>query len=82
MLLEIAPSLGIPMEERALTPADLRRADEMFISSTNRNLLGVGSLEDHTYAAAPGPITRRLEQAFAAYVADYLARLAVAPAPL
>jgi len=82
VLLEIAPRLGIPMEERTLTPADLRRADEMFISSTNRNLLGVGSLEDHIFAAAPGPVTRRLEEAFAAYVADYMARLAVAPARL
>jgi len=77
VLLEIAPRLGIPMEERALTPADLRRADEMFISSTNRNLLGVGTLEEHTFAGAPGPITRRLEEAFATYVADYIARQSV-----
>ena len=80
VLLEIAPRLGIPMEERALTPADLRRADEMFISSTNRNLIGVGSLEDHTFTGAPGPITRRLEEAFAAYVAEYITRQSVAPA--
>jgi branched-chain amino acid aminotransferase len=77
ILLEIAPRLGIPMEERTLTPADLRRADEMFISSTNRNLIGVGSLEDCTFEVAPGPITRRLEEAFAAYVADYTARQAI-----
>ena len=80
ILLEIAPRLGIPVEERALTPADLRRADEMFISSTNRNLIGAGSLEDHTFPAAPGPITRRLEEAFAAYVSDYIAHLAGTPA--
>jgi len=80
VLLEIAPRLGIPMEERTLTPADLRRADEMFISSTNRNLLGVGSLEDHIFAGAPGPITRRLEEAFATYVADYIAHQAATPA--
>jgi branched-chain amino acid aminotransferase len=80
VLLEIAPKLGIPMEERTLTPADLRRADEVFISSTNRNLLGVGSIEDHVFAGAPGPITRRLEEAFAAYVAEYVARQSVAAA--
>ncbi len=80
ILLEIAPRLGIPMEERALTPADLRRADEMFISSTNRNLIGIGSLEEHTFPGAPGPITRRLEEAFASYVADYIARATAAPA--
>jgi len=80
VLLEIAPKLGVPMEEKTLTPADLRKADEMFISSTNRNLIGVGSLEDHAFAAAPGPITRILEEAFAAYVADYIARLSVSSA--
>lgn len=79
ILLEIAPKIGIPAEERTLTPADLRRADELFISSTNRNLLGVGSLEDHVYKGAPGPITRRLEEAFAAYVNDYIAQHSAAP---
>lgn len=80
VLLEIAPKLGIPAEERTLTPADLRHADEVFISSTNRNLLGVGSIEDHAFADAPGPVTRRLEEAFAAYVAEYVARQSAAPA--
>ena len=79
VLLEIAPRMGIPMEERPLTPDDLRRADEVFISSTNRNLLGVGAIENHQFAGAPGPITRRLEEAFAAYVADYVARQPAAP---
>jgi branched-chain amino acid aminotransferase len=79
ILLELAPQLGIPVEERSLTPEDLRRADEVFISSTNRNLLGVGSIEEHVFAGAPGSITRRLEEAFAAYVADYVARQAATP---
>lgn len=80
VLLEIAPGLGIPMEERPLKPDDLRQSDEMFISSTNRNLLGVGTLEEHVFPVVPGPITRRLEEAFAAYVADYVARQAVSSA--
>ncbi|HKO04590.1 MAG TPA: aminotransferase class IV [Candidatus Acidoferrales bacterium] len=79
VLLELAPRLGIAMEERTLTPSDLRGAEEMFISSTNRNLLGVGALEDHVFAGAPGPVTRRLEEAFAAHVAEYVARQSVAP---
>jgi branched-chain amino acid aminotransferase len=74
VLLEIAPELGIPARERALTPDDLRRADEVFISSTNRNLLGVGAIEEHLFAAAPGPVTRRLEAAFAKYVTDSITR--------
>jgi branched-chain amino acid aminotransferase len=74
VLLEIAPGQGVPVQERALTPEDLRSAEEVFISSTNRNLLGVGSLEDKVFRDAPGPVTRRLEDAFAAYVREYVAR--------
>ena len=80
VLMEIAPKLGIGMEERKLTPEDLRRAEEMFISSTNRNLIGVGEFDGTKFAAAPGPVTRKLEDAFAKYVADYIASRSAAPA--
>lgn len=76
VLLEIGPAAGVPMEERILRPEDLYSADEVFLSSTNRNVLAVGEIEGHKIPAAPGPITRKLEQAFAAYVADYIARRA------
>ncbi|HMD33198.1 MAG TPA: aminotransferase class IV [Candidatus Acidoferrales bacterium] len=80
VLLEIAPRIGIPAEERRLTTDDLRGADEMFISSTNRNLIGVGEMDGHAFSGAPGPVTRRLEEAFAAYVAEYVAHQSVSPA--
>jgi branched-chain amino acid aminotransferase len=81
VLLEIAPEAGVPCEEKTLRPDDLFSAEEVFISSTNRNLLAVGEVEGHKFAAAPGPVTQRLEQAFAAYVADYVGRRAArAPA--
>jgi branched-chain amino acid aminotransferase len=74
VLMEVAHGLGIPMDERVLTPDDLRAADEIFISSTSRNLIGVEAIGEHSYPNAPGPVTRRLEAAFAAYVADYIAK--------
>jgi branched-chain amino acid aminotransferase len=76
VLLEIGPAGGVPMEERILRPEDLYSADEVFLSSTNRNVLAAGEIEGHKIPAAPGPVTRKLEQAFAAYVADYIARRA------
>ena len=76
VLLEIGPAAGVPMEERILRPEDLYSADEVFLSSTNRNVLAVGEIEGHKIPAAPGPVTRKLDQAFAAYVADYIARRA------
>jgi branched-chain amino acid aminotransferase len=78
ILLEIAPGAGVPIAEQTLRPEDLFAAEEVFISSTNRSLLGVGEIAGHRFASAPGPITQRLERAFAAYMADYAARRAAA----
>ncbi len=80
VLLEIGPDAGVAIAEQMLRPEHLFTADEVFITSTNRSLLAVGEIEGHKIAAAPGPVTQRLEKAFAAYVADYIARR-VATAP-
>jgi branched-chain amino acid aminotransferase len=74
ILLEIGPSTGVSCEEAVLRPADLFSADEIFISSSNRNLLAVGEVAGHRYANPPGPITRRLDSAFTAYIKEYLAK--------
>jgi branched-chain amino acid aminotransferase len=74
ILFEIAPETGVAVVEQALRPEDLFSADEVFISSTNRNLLGVGEIAGHKIAAAPGPITRQLDELFDAHVADYVTR--------
>jgi branched-chain amino acid aminotransferase len=74
LLLELAPPAGVPIVERTLRPEDLFSADEIFISSTNRNLLGIAEIVGHKYAAAPGPITQKLEKVFAAYMDDYVAQ--------
>jgi branched-chain amino acid aminotransferase len=72
VLLEIGSGAGAPVEERVLRPEDLYAADEIFISSTNRNLLGVGEVNGRKIAAAPGAVTLRLEKAFGEYVRPYL----------
>ncbi len=72
--MEIAPGLGLAITERTLTPQDLLNSEEVFISSTNRNLLGVGAIDTREFPGAPGQVTQALEKAFAAYVADYIAR--------
>ena len=72
-LLDIAPKAGFPVEEHALKPADLNAAEEVFISSTNRNLLGVGEIAGHRFTSAPGPVTQKLEAAFAQAVKEYIA---------
>jgi branched-chain amino acid aminotransferase len=72
VLLEIGAGAGAPVEERVLRPGDLYAADEIFISSTNRNLLGVGEVNGRKIAAAPGAVTVKLEKVFGDYVRQYL----------
>lgn len=77
ILLDIAPATGISVEEKTLRPEELYAADEVFITSTNRSLLGVSEVEGRKFANAPGPITQRLEQAFSNYMLDYVTRIAL-----
>ena len=70
VLLEIASSAGYPPEERVLYPADLFGADEVFLSSTNRNLLAVSEIAGHPIAT--GSAIRKLEGIFENYVEEYV----------
>ena len=63
---------GYTIAEKALTPADLERAAEVFITSTTRNLLPVAAIEGCTKSRG-GRACADLEAAFAAYVNAYVA---------
>ncbi len=73
ILLEIAPEAGLPVAEQSLRPEDLYAAEEVFISSTNRNLISVGEIAGHSIPA-PGPVCQRLNDLFDAYVSEYVSR--------
>ncbi|HUI42706.1 MAG TPA: aminotransferase class IV [Terriglobia bacterium] len=68
VLFPIAARAGIALREQALMPADLASADEVFISSTTREVAGVGFVSPDLRFAAPGAVTRKLEAAFRQYV--------------
>ena len=72
VLLELAPQAGFAAEEAVLRPEDLYSADEVFITSTNRNAVGVGEIQGHRFANAPGPVAQKLEQAFSRYMIEYV----------
>jgi len=74
VLFEIAGEAGVSVKEQVLRPEDFYGADEVFISSTNRNVIGVGEIAGHTLAGAPGAVTKRVDEAFAAYVREYVGR--------
>jgi len=71
-VLELAPQAGIPVEERTLFPEDLYSADEVFISSTNRNVVTVGEVDGHQIAATVNPLVPKLEKIFEAYIREYV----------
>jgi branched-chain amino acid aminotransferase len=74
LLLEIAPRAGVPLVERTLMPEDLFSADEVFITSTNRSLLGVSEIAGHKYSVVMSPLMQKLERAFDAAMREYAAQ--------
>lgn len=72
ILLKIGEQAGVPVGERKLLRGDLYAADELFISSTNRNLLPVSEINGRKIAAVDGPVTKKLENAFEACVREYV----------
>jgi branched-chain amino acid aminotransferase len=74
ILFEIAGEAGSAAKEQTLKLEDFYTADEVFLSSTNRNVIGVGEIAGHKITSAPGPITLRLSEVFASYVNDYVTR--------
>jgi branched-chain amino acid aminotransferase len=68
VLLEIAPRAGIEIVEQGVTPSDLDSAEEVFISSTTREVAGVGLVHPDWQFRCPGKVTGSLAAALKAYV--------------
>ena len=56
-----------------LRPEDLYSAEEVFISSTNRNLISVGEIAGRPIPN-PGTVCNHLNDLFDTYVDDYVTR--------
>lgn len=76
ILFEIAPEAGVAIAQQTLRPEDLYSADEIFVSSTNRNLISVGEINGH--AIPRGPVAKQLDDLFEAYISEYVTRRAAA----
>ena len=71
VVLELAQEAGLPTEERALPLDELLAADEVFITSSFKDIVPVASI-DETAFAAPGEITQDLMRRFEDYAANGL----------
>jgi branched-chain amino acid aminotransferase len=68
VVLELAARLGLPAREQALRLDDLLAADEAFLTSTTREIVPIREVDTTVVGAGrPGPMTRRLMEAFRAY---------------
>lgn len=63
-LRDCASRAGVPMVEEPFDVAALLRADEVFMSSTSLEVLGVTRINEHRIGTRPGPVTRRLFDEF------------------
>ncbi len=69
-VLELAGAMALATSEAVLTPRDLAGADEAFLTSSLREIAPIERVDDRLMPdGAPGPVTRRLVQAFAELVA-------------
>lgn len=66
-MLELAAAEGFAVHETDISPEQARSADEAFITSTSFCICPVRSYDEARLdkAGIPGPITRRLSDAFA-----------------
>jgi D-alanine transaminase len=76
--LRLARKVGVPFQEGRISLADLRAADEVILLGTTIEVMPVVSIDGGPVASGrPGPLTVRLQDAFRADIASWLASRAV-----
>jgi len=66
---ELAEAMGVSVAETTLAPDHLRAADEVFLTSSVRGIMPVTQLDGTVVGDGhAGPLTRRLHEAYQAYV--------------
>jgi len=71
IVVRICSELKIPYKEVGFTPKDLENSDEVFLTSSTREVLPVRLINQQQVAQCPGPISVRLGQAYKEYISRY-----------
>jgi branched-chain amino acid aminotransferase len=81
VVLELLPGLGIPCREEPLHLEDLLGADEAFMTSSTREVVPVKRVDETSIGSVrPGPLTRRVMEAFRAYAPSHCGQAALTAA--
>jgi len=72
MVLELAARHGAPHEVRPISEAELRSADELWITSSTKEVLPISTLDGQpighgALAGRPGPVTRQMQAWYSAF---------------
>ena len=72
VVLELAAAHAAPLEVRPVAEAEVRDADELWLTSSGKEVLAVVKLDDRSVghgsqAGRPGPVTRRMHEWFRAF---------------
>jgi branched-chain amino acid aminotransferase len=70
LALELATGIGISCSEQNITPAEFVEADECFITGTTKGILPVGRIDERILSPVPGPVTRRMMDAYRDFVRE------------
>ncbi len=68
VVLALCEQEGLTVKERSLTPYDIHTADECFLCGTGAELLPVRSVDGRPMGCSPGPISERIQRAFAGLI--------------
>jgi D-alanine transaminase len=74
LLLRLADRAGIPVRQQSLKRSDLTEVSELFLTGTTSEVLPVVRVDGQKIGEGqPGPITRRLQEAYREVVREFLA---------
>jgi len=80
-IIDVALEAGVPVEDSVLLDEDVFAADEVFLTSTTREIVPIVRVDDRVIAnGVPGPITKRLLEVYR-QKADQLTRRPPIPNP-
>ncbi len=71
VVIGLCADIGVPVHEAPILEYQLDKAEELFLTSTLTEIRPIVRLNDHPVGTGtPGPVTRRIQQAFRDLVSD------------